>query len=100
MEIPWDRLGLTRFSAAYEGESLLFIDGVPQPGRGPSSNIPLVVYSADDVPSAGALERLVLEPERIRFEELSITDWERAPKIIEEFMETIDEVGPNPYKDF
>jgi len=53
MEIPWDRLGLTRFSAAYEGESLLFIDGVPQPGRGPSSNIPLVVYSADDVPSAG-----------------------------------------------
>jgi len=40
-------------TAAYEGESLLFIDGVPQPGREPSSNIPLVVYSADDVPSAG-----------------------------------------------
>jgi quinone-modifying oxidoreductase subunit QmoB len=45
------------------------------------------------------LTRLSLEPERVRVEEISITDWERVPEIINEFMETIDEVGPNPFKD-
>ncbi len=45
------------------------------------------------------LTRLALEPERIQVEEISITDWERIPKIIEDFMEMIDDVGPNPFKD-
>ena len=45
------------------------------------------------------LTRLSLEPERIRVEEISITDWDRVPQIIEEFMETMDKVGPNPFKD-
>ena len=46
------------------------------------------------------LDRLALESERVRFEEVSIADWERIPRIIEEFMETMDEVGPNPMKGF
>jgi len=46
------------------------------------------------------LQRLVLEPERIRVEEISITDWQRIPEIITEFMETMERVGPNPYKGF
>ena len=45
------------------------------------------------------LTRLALEKERIRVEEVAITDYDRIPKIIEDFMETIDEVGPNPFKD-
>ena len=45
------------------------------------------------------LTRLQLEPERIRVEEIGITDWERVPQIIGEFMETIERVGPNPFKD-
>ena len=45
------------------------------------------------------LQRLALESERIQVEEISITDWERIPGIIEDFMETIDDVGPNPFKD-
>ncbi|MFH1139557.1 MAG: FAD-dependent oxidoreductase [Pseudomonadota bacterium] len=45
------------------------------------------------------LTRLALESERVRVEEIGITDWERVPKIINEFMETIDRVGPNPFKD-
>jgi len=49
---------------------------------------------------AETLDRLVLESERVRVEEVSITDWERIPEIFEEFMETIEEVGPNPYKGF
>ncbi len=45
------------------------------------------------------LTRLALEKERIRVEEVAITDYHRIPEIIEDFMETIDDVGPNPFKD-
>ncbi|MEW6267013.1 MAG: hydrogenase iron-sulfur subunit, partial [Thermodesulfobacteriota bacterium] len=45
------------------------------------------------------LTRLQLETERIRVEEISITDWERIPQIIGDFMATMDKVGPNPFKD-
>ncbi len=45
------------------------------------------------------LTRLSLEEERIRVEEISITDWDRVPQIIGEFMETIDKIGLNPFKD-
>ena len=46
------------------------------------------------------LDRLVLESDRVRVEEIAINDWEKVQQVIEEFMETIDEVGPNPYKGF
>ena len=46
------------------------------------------------------LDRLVLESERVRFEQISMTDADKVPGIIEEFMETLEEVGPNPYKGF
>jgi len=45
------------------------------------------------------LERLVLESERVRFEAISIIDYDRLPGLLDEFAETIDEVGPNPFKD-
>jgi len=44
------------------------------------------------------LDRLALESDRVRFEEVGITDYHRIPGIIEKFMETLEEVGPNPYK--
>ncbi|RLB12594.1 MAG: heterodisulfide reductase subunit A, partial [Deltaproteobacteria bacterium] len=44
------------------------------------------------------LDRLALESERVRFEEVGISDYWRIPNIIEDFMKTIEEVGPNPYK--
>lgn len=44
------------------------------------------------------LDRLALESERVRFAEVGITDYAKIPEIIGEFMETIDSVGPNPYK--
>lgn len=46
------------------------------------------------------LDRLMLESERIRLEQIAITDHYRIPKIIEEFTEKIEEIGPNPYKGF
>ncbi len=44
------------------------------------------------------LDRLALESERVKFVEVGITDYDKIPVIINEFMETIEEVGPNPYK--
>ncbi|NIO27707.1 MAG: FAD-dependent oxidoreductase [Candidatus Latescibacteria bacterium] len=44
------------------------------------------------------LEQLVLESERIRVEEISISEYGRLQQIIDEFAEQIDEVGPNPFK--
>jgi quinone-modifying oxidoreductase subunit QmoB len=46
------------------------------------------------------LERLSLEPERLRLEKIEISDDARLPGIIDEFLETIKEIGPNPYKEF
>ena len=44
------------------------------------------------------LDRLRLESDRVRFEQISMTDGDRVTEIIEEFMEKLEEVGPNPYK--
>ena len=45
------------------------------------------------------LQALALEEERVRVEELSLAEFAKLPEIIDEFAETIDEVGPNPFKD-
>jgi len=45
------------------------------------------------------LEKMMLEPERVQIHELALTDYDKLPKLIEEFMETMGEVGPNPFKD-
>jgi quinone-modifying oxidoreductase subunit QmoB len=47
---------------------------------------------------AETLDRLALESERVKFVEVGITDYGKIPQIIDDFMETIEEVGPNPYK--
>lgn len=46
------------------------------------------------------LNRLALESKRLRIEQVEISDYDRLPAIIDEFLETINEVGPNPYKGF
>jgi quinone-modifying oxidoreductase subunit QmoB len=46
------------------------------------------------------LQQLALEEERVRLEELSISEFEKLPEIINEFAETIDDVGLNPFKGF
>ncbi len=46
------------------------------------------------------LKQLVLESERVQIHSLALTDYYKIPGLIGEFMETIDTVGPNPYKGF
>jgi quinone-modifying oxidoreductase subunit QmoB len=44
------------------------------------------------------LNRLALESERVRFENISIIDYNKLPAILDEFAERLEEVGPNPFK--
>jgi len=46
------------------------------------------------------LDRLVLESDRIRLEQISITDFNRVPQILDSFAEKLDSLGPNPYKGY
>jgi quinone-modifying oxidoreductase subunit QmoB len=46
------------------------------------------------------LDRLMLESDRIRVEQLAIDDYQNIPGILEEFTETLEGLGPNPYKGF
>ncbi len=44
------------------------------------------------------LNRLALESERVHYDTVSIIDYQHLPEMFEKFIETIDEVGPNPFK--
>jgi quinone-modifying oxidoreductase subunit QmoB len=46
------------------------------------------------------LERLSLEPERIKVVELSHDEFDRVPAVLDEFSEMLDDLGPNPLKGF
>ena len=45
------------------------------------------------------LETMMLEPERVQIHEVSLTDYDKLPEIFEEMVETVEEIGPNPFKD-
>jgi len=45
------------------------------------------------------LKQLALEEERVRIEEVDISEFHRLPEIINEFAEQIEEIGMNPFKD-
>jgi quinone-modifying oxidoreductase, subunit QmoB len=46
------------------------------------------------------LDRLTLEPDRVRIVELARDEFARIPEVFDSFAETIERVGPNPYKGF
>ena len=46
------------------------------------------------------LTRLVLESDRVRLEQVSITDYHRIPEILDSFAERLQAIGPNPYKGY
>ena len=46
------------------------------------------------------LQRLALEAERVHMEQVMITDYYKLPKIINEFVEKVKEIGANPFKGF
>ncbi len=47
-----------------------------------------------------ALASLALEEERVTQFQIAIDEYDKVPKIINEFVESIEELGPNPFKGF
>ncbi len=45
------------------------------------------------------LKQLALEPERVELHTLAIDEFDRIPELFNSFAETIEKLGPNPYKD-
>ncbi len=44
------------------------------------------------------LTRMRLEKERIQVWQLALSEFEKLPKIFDDFLEKMEEIGPNPYK--
>ena len=47
-----------------------------------------------------ALESLALENERVAQFEIAIDEYDKIPQVINEFVESVEEMGPNPFKGF
>jgi quinone-modifying oxidoreductase subunit QmoB len=47
-----------------------------------------------------ALSSLALEEERVAQFEVAIDEYDKVPQMIDEFVDTIEEIGPNPFKGF
>ncbi|MBL0731763.1 MAG: FAD-dependent oxidoreductase [Desulfosarcina sp.] len=47
-----------------------------------------------------ALASLALESERVAQFEVAIDDYEKLPKMINDFVEMVEDIGPNPFKGF
>ncbi|MBT3382293.1 MAG: hydrogenase iron-sulfur subunit [Prolixibacteraceae bacterium] len=45
------------------------------------------------------LQSMMLEPERISTEFVEITDYHKIPELINNYVEIIEDIGPNPFKD-
>jgi quinone-modifying oxidoreductase subunit QmoB len=46
------------------------------------------------------LNRLQLEAERVEMMQVSIAEYDKLPDMINEFVEKVKEIGPNPFKEF
>ncbi|MCL5108562.1 MAG: FAD-dependent oxidoreductase [Chloroflexi bacterium] len=46
------------------------------------------------------LGRLRVEPERVRLEQVTMDDWDRLPRLLDDFAAELADLGPNPYKGF
>jgi quinone-modifying oxidoreductase subunit QmoB len=46
------------------------------------------------------LDRLQLESERVSMVQVAISEYDKLPQIINEFVEKVKEIGPNPFKGF
>ena len=45
------------------------------------------------------LEKMMLEPERLKTEFLEINEYDKIPEIINNYVEVIEDIGPNPFKE-
>ena len=58
----------------------------------------LAEYRMDNVQEK--LKQMMLEMERVKIESVAIDEWDKAIEIINEYAEEVEEMGPNPFKEF
>lgn len=46
------------------------------------------------------LQRMALESERVQVQQLSLDEYDRLPRIFDDFVKTIEKIGLNPYRGF
>ncbi|MBI5103300.1 MAG: FAD-dependent oxidoreductase [Nitrospirae bacterium] len=46
------------------------------------------------------LDKLQLESDRCQLMQVSISDYDKLPQMINDFVERVEEIGPNPFKEF
>ncbi len=80
-------------------------DGILQIGCKPGDNYQCHFITGSELMETRSeniqetLQTMMLEPERIHTEFLEIDEYKRIPKIIEDYLEVIEAIGPNPFKD-
>ena len=80
-------------------------DGILQIGCKPGDNYQChFIHGSELTEKRGenfqeVLEKMMLESERIRTEFLEINEYDKIPQIINDYMEEIELIGPNPFKD-
>ncbi len=58
----------------------------------------LAEYRMDNVQEK--LQQMALEEERVLVDYIAIDEWEKVIKVLDDYAEEIEEIGPNPFKDF
>ena len=80
-------------------------DGILQIGCKPGENYQChFIHGSELTETRGeniqeTLQTMMLEPERIRTEFIEINEFDKIPELIDNYLEEIEEMGPNPFKD-
>ncbi|GAG96192.1 unnamed protein product, partial [marine sediment metagenome] len=79
-------------------------DGILQIGCKPGDDYQCHFINGSELTSTRAeniqetLQTMMLEPERIRTEFIEINEYYKIPELIDDYIETIEDIGPNPFK--
>ena len=79
--------------SAYRAQLIAKIDLVETDGRS-ATPVDYKRGKKPDIPEGA------YEPERVQLHQVSINEWDRVLEIFSDCMDTVEEVGPNPYKEF
>ena len=85
-------ISLSLSDAAFEAE--IFRAGLQSIGSGQKDAAKSIGLSKVQE----TINRLNLEPERVRQYSISMNDYESLPKLIDDFVQELEDFGPNPFK--
>ena len=69
-------------------------------GRGRRWNNTIYLGHRKSHGTVDALQSLALEEERVAQFQVAIDEYDKLPQIIDDFVASVEEMGPNPFKGF